>query len=35
MVELAVYEGLRANRWGERVRLEQERIAWPTALEGW
>ncbi|HEX3950017.1 MAG TPA: Wadjet anti-phage system protein JetD domain-containing protein [Steroidobacteraceae bacterium] len=31
--ELAVYEGLRANRWGERVRLEQERIAWPAALE--
>ncbi len=27
VAELAVYEGLRANRWGERVRLEQERIA--------
>ena len=33
MAELAVYEGLRANRWGERVRLEQERMAWPAALE--
>jgi hypothetical protein len=33
VAELAVYEGLRANRWGERVRLEQERIAWPAALE--
>ena len=31
--ELAVYDGLRANRWGERVRLEQERIAWPAALD--
>ena len=31
--ERAVYEGLCANRWGERVRLEQERIAWPAALE--
>ncbi|OGB27200.1 MAG: hypothetical protein A3I66_11650 [Burkholderiales bacterium RIFCSPLOWO2_02_FULL_57_36] len=30
--ELAVYEGLRANRWGEQVRLEQERVAWPAAL---
>jgi hypothetical protein len=33
VAELAVYEGLRANRWGERVRLEQERITWPAALE--
>jgi hypothetical protein len=33
VAELAVYEGLRVNRWGERVRLEQERIAWPAALE--
>lgn len=32
-VELAVYEGLRTNRWGEQIRLEQERIAWPMALE--
>ncbi len=31
--EQVVYEGLRANRWGDRVRLEQERIAWPAALE--
>jgi hypothetical protein len=31
---VAVYEGLRANRWGEHVRLEQERIAWTAALEG-
>jgi hypothetical protein len=30
--ELAVYEGLRTNRWGDRVRLEQERIGWPMAL---
>ncbi|MGH8864452.1 MAG: Wadjet anti-phage system protein JetD domain-containing protein [Burkholderiales bacterium] len=30
--ELAVYEGLRINRWDEQVRLEQERISWPTAL---
>jgi hypothetical protein len=28
-----LHEGLRANRWGERVRLEQERVAWPAALE--
>ena len=34
VAELGVYEGLRANRWGERVRLEQERIAWwPAAME--
>jgi len=33
VAELGVYEGLRANRWGDRVRLEQERIAWPAALE--
>jgi hypothetical protein len=33
VAELAVYEGLRAKRWGERVCLEQERIAWPAALE--
>jgi hypothetical protein len=31
--ELAVYEGLRVNRWGEQVRLEQERVAWSVALE--
>ena len=33
VAELTVYEGLRANRWGEQVRLELERIAWPAALE--
>ena len=27
-----VYLGLVERRWGERVRLEQERIEWPTAL---
>jgi hypothetical protein len=31
--ELDVYEGIRSNRWGHQVRLEQERISWPTALE--
>jgi hypothetical protein len=31
--EMAVYEGLRTNRWDEQVRLEQERVAWPVALE--
>ncbi|HSI49163.1 MAG TPA: Wadjet anti-phage system protein JetD domain-containing protein [Ideonella sp.] len=31
--ERAVYEGLRANAWGQKVRLEQERIVWDTALE--
>lgn len=30
--ELQVYEGLRTDRWGLKVRLEQERIAWPAAL---
>jgi hypothetical protein len=30
--EQAVYEGLRTNRWGEQVRLEQERISWAEAL---
>jgi hypothetical protein len=30
--ELSVYEGLRSNRWGVKVRLEQERVAWPTVL---
>lgn len=30
--ELEVYEGLRTNRWGEQVRLEQERISWPAVL---
>jgi len=31
--ELAVYEGLRSNTWGEQIRLEQERIAWSDALD--
>lgn len=30
--ELQVYEGLVDGRWGERVRLEQERIEWPVAV---
>lgn len=30
--ELAVYEGLRGDRWGKQVRLEQERIGWPIAI---
>lgn len=31
--ERAVYDGLRANTWGQKVRLEQERIGWDTALK--
>jgi hypothetical protein len=31
--ELDVYRGLFANRWGQSVRLEQERIGWDYALE--
>lgn len=31
--ELAVYEAVRLNSWGPQVRLEQERISWPWALE--
>lgn len=27
--ERAVFEALRAHRWGENVRLEQERLPWP------
>jgi len=30
--ERAVYDGLRANTWGQQVRLEQERLGWDTAL---
>jgi hypothetical protein len=30
--ELQVYEGLVSGSWGERVRLEQERIEWPVAV---
>jgi hypothetical protein len=29
--ERAVYQGLKQQRWGQNVRLEQERIAWDTA----
>jgi hypothetical protein len=29
--EQAVYQGLKQHRWGQNVRLEQERIAWDTA----
>jgi hypothetical protein len=31
--ELAMYQGLKQHRWGHRVRLEQERISWPVALQ--
>jgi len=31
--ERAVYDGLRANVWGQRVRLEQERLGWAEAVE--
>lgn len=30
--ERTVYDGLRANTWGQKVRLEQERLGWDTAL---
>jgi len=30
--EADTYSGLISNRWGHQVRLEQERIPWPTAL---
>jgi hypothetical protein len=30
--EREVFEGLRANRWGENLRLEQERIPWTMAM---
>ena len=30
--EREVFDGLRSNRWGAALRLEQERIAWPLAL---
>jgi hypothetical protein len=29
--ERSVYRGLKENRWGMNVRLEQERIAWDEA----
>lgn len=31
VAERAVFEALRANRWGESVRLEQERLPWHEA----
>ena len=31
--ERIVYEGLRNQTWGRNIRLEQERIPWPSALE--
>jgi len=30
--ELAMYQGLKEHRWGNRLRLEQERISWSVAL---
>lgn len=31
--ERGVYEGLRANRWGVQLRMEQERVSWDLALD--
>lgn len=31
-LEQDLYHGLRAHRWGDRVRLEQERLPWDYAL---
>lgn len=31
--ERSVYENLRANTWGDRVRLEQERLCWTQAVK--
>jgi hypothetical protein len=31
--ERSVFDGLRSNVWGERVRLEQERLPWDLAIE--
>jgi hypothetical protein len=30
--EREVYAGLREHRWGDRVRLEQERVDWRLAV---
>ncbi|MGR4872226.1 DUF3322 domain-containing protein [Variovorax sp. LARHSF232] len=30
--EMNVYVGLRSNRWGVSLRLEQERLSWPRCL---
>lgn len=31
--ELQLYQGLREQKWGVRVRLEQERLDWPTVVQ--
>lgn len=31
--EAAVYGGLRSGRWGDRLRLEQERVPWAYAMD--
>jgi len=31
--ELAVYTALKANTWGQKVRLEQERLPWESSLK--
>jgi len=31
--EREAFEGLRNDRWGQRLRLEQERLPWPTVLD--
>lgn len=31
--ERALFDGLRSGVWGTRLRLEQERLSWPYALE--
>jgi hypothetical protein len=30
--ERAMFDDLQSGRWGERVRLEQERLPWPEAI---
>lgn len=31
--EKEIYAGLRGNKWGGSLRLEQERLSWPTCLQ--
>jgi hypothetical protein len=31
--ELSVYRALKANTWGHKVRLEQERLSWSDSME--
>ncbi len=31
--ERTMYAGLRANKWGVNLRLEQERLSWPSCLK--